>query len=148
MYSRPSSRDFRVPSNYGGNAFRDNAPTQAQDLTRRQTQYRREEQPQQTSKEVTTEDFVSEEAIHDTYSEERRESECCEHSGKCEHCNERKEKSFDIAAQKKDSGNSLFSSIGALGSEEILLIALALIIFQSGKEPELALILLALLFIN
>ena len=147
MYSRPSSRDFRVPSNYGGNAFRDNTPTQAQDLTRRQTQYRREEQ-QQTPTEISAEDFVSAEAINDTYSAEHRESECCEHSGKCEHCNERKEKNFDIAAEKKDSGNSLFSSIGALGSEEILLIALALIIFQSGKEPELALILLALLFIN
>ena len=43
---------------------------------------------------------------------------------------------------------SIFSPIGALGTEELLLIALALIIFQSGKEPELALLLLALLFIN
>ena len=71
MYSRPSSRDFRVPSNYGGNAFRDNTPTQAQDLTRRQTQYRREEQ-QQTPTEISAEDFVSAEAINDTYSEEHR----------------------------------------------------------------------------
>ena len=51
---------------------------------------------------------------------------------------------------KKDESKpfSILSPIGALGTEELLLIALALIIFQSGNEPELALILLALLFIN
>ena len=49
---------------------------------------------------------------------------------------------------KEQERHSLLSPIGALGTEELLLIALALIIFQSGKEPELALILLALLFIN
>ncbi len=42
---------------------------------------------------------------------------------------------------------SLLSPLGSLGTEEILLIALALIIFQSGKDPDLALILLALLFV-
>ena len=43
---------------------------------------------------------------------------------------------------------SILSPLGALGSEELLLIAIALIIFQSDKQPDLALILLALLFIN
>ena len=41
-----------------------------------------------------------------------------------------------------------FSPIGEIGAEELLLIALALLIFQNGKEPQLALILLALLFVQ
>ena len=128
MYSRPSSRDFRVPTNYGGSAFRDNTPTQAEDLTRR----------------------------HQSRVEDTPESERCEN---CPKVNAEKEEMEEMGATeqkdradapKKAEGaeNSLFSPLGALGSEEILLIALALIIFQSGKEPELALILLALLFIN
>ncbi len=43
---------------------------------------------------------------------------------------------------------SPLSLFGSLGTEELLLLALALIVFQGGKEPELGLILLALLFIN
>ena len=54
---------------------------------------------------------------------------------------------FENSSSNKKSGSSLLSPIGALGTEEILLIALALIIFQNGKDPDLALILLALLFI-
>ena len=102
MYSRPSSREFRVPSNYGGNAFRDNTPTQAQDLTRRQVQYRREEQPRQTQEEVPVEALSSEEAARDAYFEERGENECCERVGNCERCSERKEKVCEGFAEKKD----------------------------------------------
>ena len=43
--------------------------------------------------------------------------------------------------------NSLLSPLGSLGTEEMLLICLALIVFQSGDAPDLALILLALLFV-
>ena len=139
MYSRPSSRDFRVPSNYGGSAFRDNTPTQAQDLTRRQSQYREDDPPMSTP----------DDKIHEHKNEEYDNNITDDQTDRCEDCPK--------CAQTQECGapdrshvtqNSLFSPIGALGSEEILLIALALIIFQSGKEPELALILLALLFIN
>lgn len=43
---------------------------------------------------------------------------------------------------------SPLSPLSSIGTEELLLIALALIVFQGGKEPELALLLLALLFIS
>ncbi len=145
MYSRPSSRDFRVPSNYGGNAFRDNTPTQAQDLTRRQPQYRQEEpSPRYTTDEVR--DEHSQEYVNDATDELSKLD--AQHE-RCEGC-PKNDKAKECAAPTRTQGaqNSLFSPLGALGSEEILLIALALIIFQSGKEPELALILLALLFIN
>ncbi len=58
----------------------------------------------------------------------------------CEKCPQKSEKC--------DHGTSILSPLGALGTEELLLIALALIVFQGEKEPELALILLALLFIS
>ncbi len=52
----------------------------------------------------------------------------------------------EICEKKADA--PILSAFGDLGSEELLLIALALIIFQGGKDPQLGLILLALLFIN
>ena len=62
--------------------------------------------------------------------------------------------SFDICEQrvvpndKKNNTSSIFSSEGGLSAEELLILALALIVFQGGKENELALLLLALLFIK
>ena len=50
--------------------------------------------------------------------------------------------------EHKEKKAPILSPFGELGTEELLLIALALIVFGSGKEPDLALILLALLFIN
>lgn len=139
MYSRPSSRDFRVPSNYGGSAFRDNTPTQAQDLTRRQSQYKEEYPPMRSAPDEVREQ-QDEIYINDTHEDQNERCEDCHKSPKEKECGE--------PTRSRGAHNSLFSPVGALGSEEILLIALALIIFQSGKEPELALILLALLFIN
>lgn len=57
---------------------------------------------------------------------------------------------------EKDKGPSKSGSVlqkilspeGSLETEDLLLLALALIIFQSGKENELALLLIALLFIK
>ncbi len=69
-----------------------------------------------------------------------------EQIGECP-CDDRECCSPQEAASEVPKSTSLFSPFGALGSEELLLIALALIVFQGGKEPELALILLALLFI-
>jgi len=138
MYSRPSSRDFRVPTNYGGSAFRDNTPTQAQDLTRRQ-QFREDEAPMRPSPDDARE--RQKEAFAPSLG--GGQSERCEN---CPKAAEAKEHADPPRAEGTEK--SLFSPLGALGSEEILLIALALIIFQSGKDPELALILLALPYIN
>ena len=136
MYSRPSSRDFRVPTNYGGSAFRDNTPTQAEDLTRRHQSREDYMPPRPYSDEACErrEDFAPD--VGDRQGE------------RCENCPKAKEVTEAEPKKAEGAETSLFSPLGALGSEEILLIALALIIFQSGKEPELALILLALLFIN
>lgn len=138
MYSRPSSRDFRVPSNYGGSAFRDSTPTQAQDLTRRHSQYRQEPHLCPATDEVR--EHQDEEYANKTCDEPKERCEDCPNSAQAKECGS--------PTREGGTQNSLFSPLGALGSEEILLIALALIIFQSEKEPELALILLALLFIN
>ena len=53
-----------------------------------------------------------------------------------------------LMPEKKAVTPPLFFSEGGLGAEELLILALALIIFQGGKENELALLLLALLFIK
>ena len=51
-------------------------------------------------------------------------------------------------APKKSGLGSILSPDGSLDAEELLILALALIVFQGGKENELALLLLALLFIK
>ncbi len=117
MYSRPQSRDFRVPHNYSGNIFnsRQAPSTLVEDLTNKRPQV---QAPQLDSEESCP----------------------CEDRAVCE--------ISEVPRSQESKSNSLLSSFGSLGSEELLLIALALIVFQGGKEPELALILLALLFIT
>lgn len=125
MYSR-SHRDVRIPPNYGGSMFsaarREHTPVE--DLTRKPFVPApiREEDP-----------IVLDEV-----------EEILDQNG--EEC-EKEEASAPVIAPSRGK-HSLLSPLGNLGSEELLLIALALIIFQGGKEPDLALILLALLFIN
>lgn len=124
MYSRQPDRNFRVPHNYSGNIFNGTAqpPTPVEDHTRRSPRT-----DTATYRDSQTKIYDAEANLNDTSSDDISES-----------C-------------KPTSANAkipILSPFGALGTEEILLIALALIIFQSGKEPELALILLALLFIN
>ena len=63
----------------------------------------------------------------------------------CEQCLANAENKDERECEKK---TSLFPSLSSIGTEELLLIAIALMVFQGGKEPDLALILLALLFIN
>ena len=145
MYSRPQNRDIRVPHNYGGSIFggeRTQPSTPVKDLTKR-----RYEPPhvvryvEETPAEEPPTHIFTEEREQDA--EDLREEHREEH---CEDCHkEREEKKNDIGEERP---HSLFSPFGALGTEEILLIALALIIFQSGTDSELALILLALLFIQ
>ena len=52
------------------------------------------------------------------------------------------------AEEKKSVLGGILSPEGSLDAEELLILALALIVFQGGKENELALLLLALLFIK
>ncbi len=126
MYSRPPSRDLRVPHNYGGSIFDRRSPqsTPVQDLTRR-----RQAPPQYV--EPIPEEQPPEEEITERNTEEQSPPQ-----------------QASVPQTSEKPSGSILSPLGALGTEELLLIALALIIFQGGKEPELALILLALLFIN
>lgn len=124
MYSRPPNRDSRIPPNYGGSMFsRGNTVTPVENLTRTRTPppQIREEPPS------AVEEEINETQVHSVEETQKRSAE------------------VSVTAEEK---RSLLSPLGHLGTEELLLLALALIIFQDGKEPELALILLALLFIN
>ena len=148
MYSRQSNRDFRIPVNYGGSVFdRKSASmsTPVEDLTvKRHTERASRIYP------LPPQEYASPEPECEQAPENEECCECCE----CSECERRCEEKDDreqsdkreIAAQSKKG--SLLSPIGELGTEEILLIALALIIFQGGNDPELSLILLALLFIS
>lgn len=124
MYSRPPSRDPRLPPNYGGSIFsRNNTVTPVEDLTKSKTP--------------------------PPHTEESLPSPACQGlpfsdtpDGK-----DMQDDSVTACAVTEEK-SSLLSPLGHLGTEELLLIALALMIFQDGKDPQLGLILLALLFIN
>ena len=60
----------------------------------------------------------------------------------CEICDKKE------PAAKEAGLGGILSPTGSLDAEELLILALALIIFQGGKENELALLLIALLFIK
>ncbi|MBO5203353.1 MAG: hypothetical protein J6B72_01910 [Clostridia bacterium] len=164
MYSRPNdprSRDVRIPHNYGGSIFgSQDTPTRAVPVRDNNTQGRPQHapsRPPRPSYETHNTPNLPERQPEPEYREcpveDIPECEGCERCDKCE-LNEEHEKSDKCEKNEKNEGDndkkpfSILSPIGALGTEELLLIALALIIFQSGKEPELALLLLALLFIN
>ncbi len=129
MYSRSHNRDMRVPPNYGGSMFnaQQNAPTPVQDMTRKSP-------PPPASVPLPPPDYPP-------YIEKELAEEIPEQA------EGHAEETVPVSAHSRDNG-SLLSPFGSLGSEELLLLALALIIFQGGKEPDLALILLALLFIS
>ena len=132
MYSRPIKEDMRIPHNYSGSIFR---------------QIRT---PPKAETEISTQnnkDFDDTSPLTDIPTPSQPCYVAQDTSNTAEACNtEDSTKNQSQYHNKKD--HSLLSPIGALGTEEILLIALALIIFQGGVEPQLALILLALLFIN
>ena len=141
MYSRQNdrSRDLRIPRNYSGNViFSD--PTNDDPIK------------QHTPKDLPIRKRYAESAERqNAYTEQDAASiEPEQATGADVREIEFVEPTEDGAPQERTEAKaaSLLSPIGALGSEELLLIALALIIFQGGKEPEIALLLLALLFIN
>ncbi len=173
MYSRQKDdSQINVPPNYSGNTFRPRranvhiTPERGAAPPRQRTDRREAMQPPSARspifevKDVTDVTDTSE-AVNEEQSEVAAEwSESVPKwqqnaSKKSENAHNRDESGAewnkgDANAEKKDgalSAPSLLSPLGSLGSEELLLIALALIIFQSGKDPDLALILLALLFI-
>ena len=174
MYSRsnssdPRSRDTRIPPNYGGSAFSQRETpvrvTTSRSMMPKQS-LERDLPPHRDDRPRThfTDTFENRPAAEDEYAEQEMCESCercddCpmheEHFSEDDECEERGTSRHDVepcdqCSEKKEDKKpfSLLSPIGALGTEEILLIALAHIIFQSNKEPELALILLALLFIN
>ncbi len=125
MYSRQHNRDMRLPPNYGGSRFSSakRELTPVQDLTKKTpVQPIREDIPVYETEEPQS----TEEILEETCEEEARDA-------------------VAVVAKEK---RAVLSPLGNLGTEELLLLALALIIFQGGKEPDLALILLALLFIT
>lgn len=125
MYSRQHNREMRLPPNYGGSRFSPGKRelTPVQDLTKKApVQPVREEIPVYETEEPQS----AEEILEETCEEEAQDS---------------------VAVVPKEK-RSVLSPLGNLGTEELLLLALALIIFQGGKEPDLALILIALLFIT
>ncbi len=73
---------------------------------------------------------------------EEKVAEVCESADKCELCEKK------ALPQKKSGLGGILSPEGSLDAEELLILAIALIVFQGGKENELALLLLALLFIK
>ena len=119
MYSRSSAKNLRVPHNYGGSTFSSHGTTPVEDLTRK-----RPPSPHVAEYQAHFEDIPKNSEKQDSIS---LPEDC---------------------PQPKSHATPVLSPLGELGTEELLLIALALIIFQSGKEPQLALILLALLFVQ
>ena len=132
MYSRPQSRDIRVPINYGGSIFGAEHSTPVKDYTKK-----RYAPPHviKYAQQAATQDIEEQNEV-DVEAEEKQAFAEQPH--------------IQSASPSRElhETKSIFSPVGALGTEEILLIALALIIFQSGNDPEISLILLALLFIN
>ena len=137
MYSRQPDRGIRVPPNYSGNIFRESiaTPTPVEDHTRKQHQAT---EPDGTA--TYTEELSEEVRSEDNMYTQPDNSEIQK--------DEVDDNNRHDAKNIKEKRAPILSPFGELGTEELLLIALALIIFGSGKEPDLALILLALLFIN
>ena len=123
MYSRPIERknNLRIPHNYSGSIFGGRQYGNQLNVT------------------YNADDSTSEQEIDKTYTEAQQEAAASVADAL------QKEAPTELEAS---TSSALLSPIGELGTEEILLIAIALIIFQSGTEPHLALMLLSLLFIN
>lgn len=131
MYSR-QDRELRVPHNYGGSIFSSGAqpPTPVEDRTRKF--------PPPPPRAKRNSEAAEEYGVHTPSVTEDMEA-CADREEQLEYNGEQKPTEKPVFAPHR-------SPLSDIGTEEILIIALALIIFGNGKEPELALILLALLF--
>ena len=166
MYSRPNDarhRDMRIPPNYGGNAFnrRETTPPAVSEKmfsdrdegikvtsNRRPPSTRPPTYQQPSVKNGYTEEDIAE--LDNAGDDSTSDDICpvCEWNGDRTEKEERHEQEEKKCAETTKKPISILSPLNNLGTEELLLIALALIVFQGGKDPDLALILLALLFIN
>lgn len=141
MYSRQNdrNRDLRIPRNYSGNVIFSSQT--AEDAVKQHVAKELPVRKKYTDTAEKPRAYLEQDASADE-SEQIRESDGQEIEFVAPVDDD------SVKERQETKAASLLSPIGALGSEELLLIALALIIFQGGKEPELALLLLALLFIN
>ena len=141
MYSRQNdrNRDLRIPRNYSGNVIFSSQT--AEDAVKQHVAKELPVRKKYTDTAEKPRTYLEQDASADE-SEQIRESDGQEIEFVAPADDD------SVKKRQETKAASLLSPIGALGSEELLLIALALIIFQGGKEPELALLLLALLFIN
>ena len=155
MYSKLTNEkgDISLPPNYGGSVFgrRESPPRfippQGMAARRPAREYappavvseiraKTDETNCDTSKGDTIEESYNDRPYSDAYAPQQCDQDESTH---------RETKKDADECEKK---HPLFPSLSSIGTEELLLIAIALMIFQGGKEPDLALILLALLFIN
>ena len=140
MYSRPTNRakELRIPLNYGGSAFLRTPPYPTPSSDPPPKEHIGKQYDLKASKKPAPPDNAP------TIDERVAAATCLDERKNCERENE----AVKEAEGTQKSASSLFPSTTSISTEDILLIALALIIFQGGKDIELALILLALLFIS
>lgn len=134
-FKAPDSRSkINIPIGYKGNAFP--SPSQPKVIA---------DKPMPSSSPKMSETALEKlkELPVPAPSELEEACEVCEIPQKCEECELKKS-----SPEKKSFLGGILSPEGSLDAEELLILALALIIFQGGKENELALLLLALLFIK
>ena len=162
MYSKMTNdkNEIELPPNYGGSVFgrRESAPRfiPPQGMTARRPT-REYAPPAVLSEHHKAPEYEDLKSGEKPVQEVKYDIPCCEatsqeHNGQynnecdsdCEKCPHKPESE----KRKNEKKAPLFPSLSSIGTEELLLIAIALMVFQGGKEPDLALILLALLFIN
>ncbi len=163
MYSKMTSEKDRIelPPNYGGSVFgrREGTPRfmPPQGMAARRPV--REYAPPAVVSEVREftecESHKPQVPIEENNScdQHKNQAPCCEipsckAEGECDKDRDKCRSTEDTERRESEKKTSLFPSLSSIGTEELLLIAIALMVFQGGKEPDLALILLALLFIN
>ena len=139
-FKAPDSRaraDIQIPVGYKGNAF---APPPSSPTPSSYT--RTHSSPEGAKISATALERLSQLSEPPKPPQALAPTEAHEEVAACEIC-EKKE-----PAAKESALGGILSPAGSLDAEELLILALALIIFQGGKENELALLLIALLFIK
>lgn len=135
-FKAPDNRSkINIPIGYKGNAFP--SPSQPKMSSDKQAMPSSSPKMSETALEKLKELPVP------APSEPEEACEVCEIPQKCEKCELKKNH-----PEKKSILGGILSPEGSFDAEELLILALALIVFQGGKENELALLLLALLFIK
>ena len=131
-------RSINIPYNYGGNAFRsESAPETKIHKAAHQQHSAPTKHPRDTFDAEESEDIISEPFEKEYLDDEAADTQsvsalpCAEHG-----------------ADKRNELGSLGKLLGGIGSEELLLLAILLMISQGEKNDDLSLMLLLLLFIK